>query len=92
MRRVLKLYSLSSGTDCVGGNYDLGQKYLIFASEQPAQDHKLGEFFWYGWTDVVPKGALIIEAMTACIPGGKTADAVVKTALRELGEGRRPTQ
>ena len=87
---VVKLYVLSPGTDCMGGSYKLGEEYLIYALEKPAEDHKFDDFFWYGWTDVVPKGTLIIKPITACMPDGRTAEAAVKTALRELGKGQRP--
>ena len=55
-----------------------------------ARDYRLDkDYFWFGWTDVLPEGThMLVPA--ACAPGGETTVAVVRTALRELGKGRTP--
>jgi len=61
---------------------------LVYASEQDAKDVVLDDFFWYGWTDNLAKGAKMLVDI-ACTPGGKGPQ--VKAALRQLGKGRVPT-
>jgi hypothetical protein len=83
------------GTDCLGdGGYEVGKNYLVYASEQDVQDVTLDGLpagpFWYGWTDVLPKGTKMLAPQTACVPGGKTS--AVRTSLRELGKGRPPAK
>jgi hypothetical protein len=81
------LYGVDNGTDCLGdGGYEVGKNYLVYALEVQVKDVILDEFFWYGWTDVLPAGTKMLAPQTACMPGGETSMA--RSALRELGKGR----
>jgi hypothetical protein len=88
-RRVI-IYGVDDGTDCLGdGGYEVGKNYLVYAGEQDVRDVILeGGFFWYGWTDVLPKGTKMLMAQTACTLGGETSS--VRKAIRELGKARMP--
>lgn len=82
------LYGLDDGTDCLGGSsYQVGTEYLVFASEHPSKDVFLGADFWYGWTDVLPAGTLMLMD-TSCAPGGKLSEPFVKDAIKRLGKGQ----
>ena len=66
------VYGLDNGSDCLGGSgFEVGKDYLIFASEQDVF-WPGGTTFWYGWTDVVPKGTPML-APQACAPSGETS-------------------
>jgi hypothetical protein len=59
------------GTDCLGdGGYEVGKNYLVYASEQDVQDVTLDGLpagsFWYGWTDVLPKGTKMLASNGLC--------------------------
>ena len=86
------VYVVDSGTDCLGdGGYEVGKNYLVYAGEQDVRDVILeGGFFWYGWTDVLPKGTKMLMSGTACTPGGETSS--VRKAIRELGKARIPAK
>ena len=84
---TLKLYHLASGTDCMGGDCEVGKEYLHYASEEGARDLKMDDFFWSGWTDVIPQGKPMLQPIEACIPGGETTDPAVRAALLDLGKG-----
>ena len=91
--RTVTIYGVDDGTDCLGdGAYAVGKNYLIYASEQDVQDVTYDGLpdgpFWYGWTDVLPKGTKMLVPLTACMPGGETS--AVRKSLRELGKGRTP--
>ena len=93
--RSVTLYGLDGGTDCLGdGGYKVGKNYLVYASEQDAQDVTIDGFpdgpFWYGWTDVLPKGTKMLVPQTACMPGGETS--AVRKSVRELGKARIPAK
>jgi len=86
------VYGLDDATDCKGGSgFEVGKKYLVFASEQASQDvfWPGSATFWFGWTDVVPKGTPILMA-TECAPSGETSKAFVRDALSQLGKGSPP--
>jgi hypothetical protein len=87
--REVTLYDLSAATDCMSRGYEEGKEYLVFADLQPARDYKDGDFFWYGWTDIVPEGTSILQP-TPCTPGGETNDEQVRVELRALGSGKKP--
>jgi hypothetical protein len=70
------------------GGYLVGKAYLVFAVERQVKDVWIGDFFWYGWKDILPEGALMLMPDTACKPGGEVAK--VSAALKELGSGRAP--
>ena len=89
--RTLVIFGLDPGTDCLGdGGYQVGKAYLVFASEQRAKDILLGDYFWYGWKDILSEGSAMLVPDTACKPGGEVAK--VRTALDELGPGRVPPE
>ena len=89
-KNTIALYDLDPGTDCEGAGFEIGPEYLVFARISPAKDYRLGDFFWFGWTDVVPQGAPILQANVACTPWGETSTTLVQRAMRELGRGRVP--
>jgi hypothetical protein len=85
------LYGVDARADCLGdGGYVAGKNYLVYASEKEATDVFLGELFWYGFADVLPKGTKILMPETACKPGGETS--TVREAIRQLGRGRAPAK
>jgi hypothetical protein len=88
--RTLKLYDVDPGTDCLGAGFEAGKQYLVYASEQPVKDTSFDDFFWIGWTDVLAKGATMLQPMMACMPGGNTKEPLVQKTLRELGRGHAP--
>ena len=78
-------------TDCLGdGGYQVSKEYLVYAREGRATDVLLGDYFWYGWKDILPEGSVLLMPDTACKPGGEVAKA--RAALVELGRGRVPTE
>ena len=88
--RVSAIYGLDPGTDCLGdGGYQVGKEYLVYASEQRSKDFLMGDYFWYGWKDILPEGSVMLVPDTACKPGGEAAKA--RVALDQLGPGRVPT-
>lgn len=86
------VHVVDSGTDCLGdGGYEVGKNYLVYAKELDAADVILeGGFFWYGWTDVLPKGTKMLMPETGCTLGGETSS--VRKAIRELGKARMPAK
>lgn len=89
---AITLYTLDPGTDCLGDDYQVGKEYLVYASEQEARDLQPDpDFFWYGWTDVVAAGTRIVLSQNACKPAGMVSSPWVRTALHELGRGRKLT-
>ena len=90
--RNVNVYVVDSGTDCLGdGSYEAGKNYLVYADEVDVRDVFLdGKFFWYGWTDVLPKGTKMLVPEIGCSPGGETSS--VKKAIRELGKARMPAK
>lgn len=82
------IYGMDDGTDCLGdGGYTAGKNYLVYAAETDSTDVILDEYFWYGWTDIRPKGTKMLIPQLACMPGGETS--TVRKAIRKLGKGRR---
>ncbi|SRR5579871_267734 len=87
---VVALHDLEPGTDCLGGGFEPGGEYLVYAAKDRATDHQLDGLFWFGWTDVLPEGTSILVPVIACMPGGKMSDKTVRKAVRALGKGRDP--
>jgi hypothetical protein len=84
------IYGVGDGTDCLGGSgYEVGKNYLVYSSEQDVKDEVIGTFFWYGWTDLLPKGTKMLVP-GSCTPGGEIS--AVRKSLRELGKGRVPAK
>ena len=81
------IYGMDDGTDCLGGaDYALGKGYLVYAKEAESNDVMLDDdHFWYGWSDILPKGTKMLLPMVACMPGGEATK--VRRALRQLGRG-----
>ena len=71
----MTLYVLAPGTDCMGAGLHVGKEYLIFATEEGAKDYRLnGDFFWFGWTDILPAGTPMLQPASAA-PGGDVRDS-----------------
>jgi len=51
----------------------------------------LGDDFWFGWTDVLPPGTMMLQPMIAGV-GGATSAQFVWQEIRELGPGRAPKE
>lgn len=83
------LYDLAPGMDCMGAGLRPGNEYLIFATQDAATDYRPdSDFFWYGWTDVLPAGTLILQPIaTLC---GELSDPLVRSKMRQFGRGRKP--
>jgi len=62
----------------------------VFANELDVGDVALEGRFWYGWTDVLPKGTKMLMPETACTLGGETFSA--RKAIRQLGKARTPAR
>jgi hypothetical protein len=89
--RNVIVYVVDSGTDCLGdGDYEVGKNYLVYADELDVGDVLLEGRFWYGWTDVLPKGSKMLMPETVCTLGGETS--AVRKAIRELGKARMPAR
>jgi hypothetical protein len=54
------------GTDFIGARFDMREEYVVFAKSQRADDHKLGERFWFGWLDIMPAGTEFLTANNYC--------------------------
>lgn len=89
LARQVTLYGVDGGTDCLwDGGYVAGKDYLVYAAEVEVKDVTLEDgHFWYGWTDVLPKGAKMLIPEDACMPGGLADRKVLR---RDLGKGRIP--
>lgn len=88
-RQTIILYGMDGGTDCLGGGgHGVGKNCLVYASEQEVKDVIMEDgFFWYGWTDVLPRGTKVLTP-TSCSPGGESSG--VRKGLSELGKGGVP--
>ena len=87
----ITIYAMDPGTDCMGdGGYEVGNTYLVFASEREVTDIWLDTHLLFGWADLFPDGTKILFPDTACTPGGEVSKA--HKALRQLGKGKRPEQ
>ena len=86
---TLTLYDLAPGTDCMGAGLRVGKEYLIFAKEEPAKDYRDGDFFWFGWTDVLPAGTPMLWPLATL--GGDLSLPIARTKMRQLGRGKKPT-
>jgi hypothetical protein len=85
---TVKLYVLAPTMDCMGWELEPGKTYLIFASEEGARDYRPDpDFFWYGWTDVLPAGTRMLQPIGTL--GGSVSDPLVRNRMRELGRGKR---
>ena len=83
---TVTLYDLAPGTDCMGAGLRVGKEYLIFALEEGARDnHPDPDFFWYGWTDVLPPGTLMLQPLATL--GGDLSVPLVRNNMRHLGRG-----
>jgi hypothetical protein len=83
------VYHLAPGTDCLGARLQVGKEYLLFATEEGARDYRVdGDFLWYAWTDVLPRGMLMLQPMATL--GGDLAVPSVRSTMRELGRGKSP--
>jgi hypothetical protein len=84
---TVKLYALEPGTDCMGAELKARNEYLVFASEEGAKDFRPDpDFFWYGWTDVLPAGTRMLQPVG--ISGGDLSDPLVRKTMRGLGRGK----
>jgi hypothetical protein len=86
---TIMLYDVSPGTDCMGAGLTVGKEYLIFAKEEPAKDYRDGDFFWFGWTDVLPAGTPMLWPLATL--GGDLSLPIARTKMRQLGRGKKPT-
>jgi MacB-like periplasmic core domain len=86
---TLTLYDLEPGTDCMGAGLEVGREYLIFAKEEPTKDYRDSDFFWFGWTDILPAGTPMLWPLATL--GGDLSLPVVRTRMRQLGRGKNPT-
>ena len=58
----------------------------IFAVARRAEDHNLGDNFWYGWLDILPKGLYIATVNNCCDSMAEISKA--KRTVAALGKGR----
>ena len=71
--RTITIYGMDDGTDCQGGSFfQVGKSYLVYAGEGASKDVKLDDYFWYGWTDVLPEGTEMLFPLLACSPAAKS--------------------
>jgi len=86
--RSVTLHVVGPGTDCVGASFELGKEYIVFAVFQEANDYWLGNDFWYGWLDVLPRGSRILTANNSCDSTSEIKEGM--STLKVLGRGKRP--
>jgi hypothetical protein len=86
---TVTLYDLEPGTDCMGAGLRVGKEYLIFAKEEPAKDYRDTDFFWFGWTDILPAGTPMLSPLATL--GGDLSLPIVPTTMRQLGRGKKPS-
>jgi hypothetical protein len=90
---LVTLYDLSLGEsgDCMGYGFQIGKEYLVYAQSTISKDVRPDpDFFWYGWTDVIPVGTPMLVPAMACSPGGDVKRSYTRAALRRLGAGEKP--
>jgi hypothetical protein len=85
------LHDVDPGTDCKGAGYEVGHSYLLFAYETKSTGVQMDpDYFWFGWTDVLPEGTSMLVPTVACTTGGDLANPVIRKYARRLGRGRAP--
>jgi hypothetical protein len=83
------LYDLEPRPDCLGAGLEIGNEYLIFATEEGARELRYAEDdFVYGWTDILAPGTPMLWPQTN-VPGGDLKNPQVRRWMRQLGKGRR---
>jgi hypothetical protein len=88
--QTVTLHEVDPGTDCMGGIYEVGKEYLVYAMSSSARDFTLPDGkLWIGWTDVLKPGTPILQTM-ACTMSGLTSEPGVQHALDQLGRGSPP--
>jgi hypothetical protein len=86
--KEIVLHEFDPSTDCIGARFEVGKEYVVFAVSQEADDHKLGESYWYGWLDVLPKGTHILTVNNYCDSTSEVTKA--GEILNALGRGKKP--
>jgi hypothetical protein len=82
------IHGLEPLADCLGGGeLKVDRRYLLFVSIKTSQEVFLEDYFWYGWTDVIPEGDPILE-IKPCTPSGEISRG--QGFVRNLGKGRTP--
>lgn len=90
-RETVTLYHLAPTMDCMGTELLVGKEYLIYAYLEGARDVRPdADFFFYGWTDVLPSGTPMLQPLT--LLGGDLSDPIVRSGMRELGRGKKPAK
>gem|GEM_PF-5690281 len=83
----VKVYSAKIGS-CFEYEFRPGREYLVYAEQVASKDVRPDpDFFWYGWTDLIPKGRKMLVPDGACGPGGEVSQ--VRANVRALGRGIR---
>jgi hypothetical protein len=88
MGRRVSIRVLEPASDCIGAHFDSHTDYVVFAKSQYSDDYRMGNVFWYGWLDLMPKGTVFLTVNAAC-----NLTSTVKHAgntLRALGPGKKP--
>ncbi len=85
--RSLVLHLVEPKPDCIGARFELGTEYVVFAVAQQAKDYRLGDDFWYGWLDILPKDTDILTVNNFCDSTTKAESA--EKVLKELGKAKR---
>ncbi len=83
------LYDVDPRPDCMGARLEAGREYLVYASDLRSWAAKPG-IFSFGWADVVPVDATMLQPHNVCLPGGLVSDLRVQKALRQIGKGSVP--
>jgi hypothetical protein len=86
--KKITLHVVAYAPDCIGARFDAGKEYVVFAHTEEVDDHLLGRDFWYGWSDVLPKGSKLFTVNSACNSTAEIKQAA-KT-LKNLGKGKKP--
>jgi hypothetical protein len=84
----ITLYVIDPGPDCIGAHFDWHADYVVFAKTGVSDDYKMGNAFWYGWLDLLPKGKEFLTVNASCSPTSATKHA--GNTLRSLGQGKKP--
>ena len=86
--RRLSIRVLDPGSDCIGAHFDSHTEYVVFARSQYSDDYRMGNAFWYGWLDLMPKEKVFLTVNAACNPTSPVKRA--GNTLRALGPGKKP--
>ncbi len=91
LKGSVTLYDVDPRPDCMGAGLEADREYLVYASDLRSWAARPG-IFSFGWSDVVPIDAPMLQPHNVCLPGGLVSDPRVRKVLRQIGKGRVPSK